>query len=318
MRVSRLAPLLALTLVFWGLIPCAASSFFDGEFLEENWEVTLTMVGNGGAATVVTEPAGGVPGAYRQFRIWVNPFAPGSDEARVFVLHRRIGSVYDPGIEGRIDFVDYAEDAILFCGSGQGQTTGPCLWQDGNVYFIGFPIGTPSSWTHLELTGQAEEDFVLVDPSRPEGFDPSVHPDFSSDGSPIEIGFWRGKGTWGAIYNTLAGLDNWRVSINGAADVEEADLATPATWIGCQPNPCSGVGSIRFRIGDAGPIALNIFDASGRRVGGTHCRHCGRGRHVLPLTAIDDGGSPLPSGVYLVRLDTPVASATTRMIVRHP
>ena len=74
------------------------------------------------------------------------------------------------------------------------------------------------------------------------------------------------------------------------------------------PNPVASSATLRFTLPEAGDIALRVYDLLGRVVAevasGTH----EAGAHTATFDA-----SALPSGVYLVRLQTPRGAVTQRL-----
>jgi hypothetical protein len=69
------------------------------------------------------------------------------------------------------------------------------------------------------------------------------------------------------------------------------------------PNPFNPRTEIGFELGESASVTLLVLDAAGRRVrtlieGEVRAR----GRHAASWDGLDDGGRPLPSGVYFYRL----------------
>ncbi len=76
------------------------------------------------------------------------------------------------------------------------------------------------------------------------------------------------------------------------------EFALEAAW----PNPFNASVHIPFALGQAGtPVQLTIHDLSGRTVR-TLTGPAAAGRHVFRWDGRDDGGEPVGSGAYLVRL----------------
>ena len=78
------------------------------------------------------------------------------------------------------------------------------------------------------------------------------------------------------------------------------------------PNPFREVATTAFAIDRPGPVTLSVFDVRGRMVArladGPHLA----GRHVVRFD-----GSALPSGTYLLRLDTPAGPHTQPITLVH-
>jgi len=76
------------------------------------------------------------------------------------------------------------------------------------------------------------------------------------------------------------------------------------------PNPVSATTRIDFAVPTAGPVALEVFDAVGRRVA-----VLAEGPHAPGTYTVTFDTGTLPSGVYLYRLTTPDGALTRRMAV---
>jgi hypothetical protein len=79
------------------------------------------------------------------------------------------------------------------------------------------------------------------------------------------------------------------------------------------PNPFGTSTSIQWS-GLRGPVSLQIFDAGGRLIRTLHTAAKSSERSVL-WDARDENDQPVASGIYFVRLATPVVNATRKMIL---
>jgi endonuclease/exonuclease/phosphatase family metal-dependent hydrolase len=78
------------------------------------------------------------------------------------------------------------------------------------------------------------------------------------------------------------------------------------------PNPPQQTGTtLRFDLAQAGDVQLDVFDVAGRRVARLAAAAFGRGTHAVRWDGRGDGGRPLGSGVYFVRLSAPDLSPQT-------
>jgi len=84
-------------------------------------------------------------------------------------------------------------------------------------------------------------------------------------------------------------------------------LATPA------PNPVSGTANIAFALEEAGPVTIHIYDVAGRKVA-TVLENAGRAAGWNQATL---DSSRLPSGVYFLKMSTPVQSMSRKFVVTH-
>jgi hypothetical protein len=78
------------------------------------------------------------------------------------------------------------------------------------------------------------------------------------------------------------------------------------------PNPFRPRTSLRFELGAATQVRIEVMDVLGRRVWLREAA-LGAGRHAIDWKAIGADGVPLPSGTYFWRLVTPDGSATRKM-----
>ena len=95
----------------------------------------------------------------------------------------------------------------------------------------------------------------------------------------------------------------------GLSSPNSADAAR--LWLGgARPNPTASASLIEFSLLHAGSARLEAFDVLGRRVAVLHDGPLPAGEHERTFDA-----SSLPAGVYVLRLQTETAVATTRVTV---
>lgn len=68
------------------------------------------------------------------------------------------------------------------------------------------------------------------------------------------------------------------------------------------PNPFDGSTRIRFELAEPARVSIAIYDLLGRKVRVLGDESLGPGEHVRTWNGLDDGGRPVPSGVYFCRL----------------
>jgi acid phosphatase type 7 len=71
----------------------------------------------------------------------------------------------------------------------------------------------------------------------------------------------------------------------------------------CKPNPFNPSTEIAFSLARRGTVRLGIFDLRGRRVRRLLDAELAAGTHHRDWNGRNDAGSPLPSGLYLIRLE---------------
>ncbi len=91
---------------------------------------------------------------------------------------------------------------------------------------------------------------------------------------------------------------------------EPAPAAPDFVLDGNHPNPFRGETTVRFRLAEAGPVRLRVFDVRGRAVRTLTDRPLSAGAHAVAFDARD-----LPSGTYVYRLDTRRGTASRPMML---
>lgn len=96
----------------------------------------------------------------------------------------------------------------------------------------------------------------------------------------------------------------------------EATTAPLGAWLGrANPNPVSGTTQIEYSLSTAGPIAVDIYDASGRRVRELFRGSQTLGGHMLPWDGRDDRGQEVPDGTYFLRLASDSGTSSQKVVV---
>lgn len=83
------------------------------------------------------------------------------------------------------------------------------------------------------------------------------------------------------------------------------------------PNPASSFALIPVTVSDAGEerVSLLVFDIAGRQVADLSAQVQSRGCHTVHWDLRDDGGAPVPGGIYYALLRAPDLSATRELVV---
>ncbi len=79
------------------------------------------------------------------------------------------------------------------------------------------------------------------------------------------------------------------------------------------PNPFNPKVDIAFEITETGPAVLRLYDLGGSRVATLAEGRFGKGAHRVAWRGISDDGISLPSGIYLLHLNTPDGEATRKL-----
>ena len=103
------------------------------------------------------------------------------------------------------------------------------------------------------------------------------------------------------------------------AGVEEAAVSILGSRIdGARPNPFNPRTEIDVRLsktGASGPVLVEVFDLTGRKVAGLFEGTLPAGMHTVTWTGRADSGQPAESGVYFVRLSTREGQASGKLIL---
>jgi hypothetical protein len=78
-------------------------------------------------------------------------------------------------------------------------------------------------------------------------------------------------------------------------------------------NPFSHQTQVQYQLGQAGPVRLSVYDVRGRRVRVLHDGIAASGDHEVTWRGEDDQGRALPSGMYVLRLESGRESASVRV-----
>ncbi len=125
-------------------------------------------------------------------------------------------------------------------------------------------------------------------------------------------GNWYGEEVWtlGDVENVIwhgvddlaLGMVDFDPSFFGSIELGAGDVARPLELHGVAPNPFNPRTEVRFTLGKASDVILEIHDARGRRVRTIRAGVLTAGRHELLFDGTGSRGEALPSGVYLYRL----------------
>ncbi len=130
-----------------------------------------------------------------------------------------------------------------------------------------------------------------------------------------ETGLIRFAYSGGDGERQIVGYATARVEFPSSA--ERVEHETPEDF-GLQapyPNPFNGVTEVRFSLARPGRASLCVVDVRGRVVRWLGSGRWAAGPHALRWDGRDDRGEPLPSGVYLVRLEAGGQVATRKVVL---
>ena len=188
-----------------------------------------------------------------------------------------------------------------------------------NRYNTGLAATGTAVVTHRYTLGGALGDGAMVMNANPAASWNTILGSFSWEDllSPPDSPVGDRQAEW--LDKILAGVlpDSVR-SIANPTDVPERTAGLPRATVLHQnaPNPFNPTTTIRFDLARPGPVKLEIFDVSGRRVRTLVDGPLQPGwNHRVTWNGLDDNGTRVASGIYLYRLRTADRSSTRKMIV---
>jgi len=111
----------------------------------------------------------------------------------------------------------------------------------------------------------------------------------------------------GKLFGSISPVRTVRVvSATAVPGAGAADFALESV----RPNPAVGTFTVSFVLPEAGPVKLEVFDVSGRRVLARDLAAQGAGPQQVTLGA----GRTLSPGIYVVRLSQAGRAASTRVV----
>ena len=187
--------------------------FEDGDFQPAGW-IVLPIVGSNPIRPEHSEEridSGGNPGAFRKMVFGI-PQGTGSG----YVAYLSLSSTFDPGAQGAVYVIDYAEDctSLLRNGSGAMFTESDLVIEQGGRTYLSdviTPICVQPTWRGVASRSSLRaQDFRLFDgPACGAG---EACPDFSASGLPMRFGYLRT--VFGVPGDSIThGIDNWKVTV---------------------------------------------------------------------------------------------------------
>lgn len=98
-------------------------------------------------------------------------------------------------------------------------------------------------------------------------------------------------------------------------DERDKGLPTKYKLMAPYPNPFNALTNIVFDAPIRAPIALAIFDVSGRRVRVLAVETVEPGTHTIHWNGRDDSGRALASGIYFCRFETPWGGEVKKLVL---
>jgi len=176
----------------------------------------------------------------------------------------------------------------------------------GNIILILKFVGSPGN--HLYKLWYAK----LGEATQPGAeFNPVTIEDFDSDGKK----------------DLLVPMDRYTPSIyyalsyilrkDGTSGIEsfQRDHLPSEEYIKSYPVPFNSVSSIRFAVQDENSIKITVYNSLGKEIETQLEKNLSPGEYNIQWEARDEYGSPLPSGIYFISLQTNEVLKTTKTIL---
>ncbi len=125
---------------------------------------------------------------------------------------------------------------------------------------------------------------------------------------------WTGDG-W---LDVLIGVSDGLVHLFQGQDLSAVPpVATVCELAAPWPNPFNPRVTVTFTLTESRPVKLAVFDLAGRQVASLAERTFAAGTNHVTWDGQDPRGRALPSGLYLVHLETPGFSAARKLILQR-
>ena len=285
-------------------IPCFGLTQADGNAIKTALQSGTVNVTMGFSASV---KAGG-DAAGRPLMFSPNPFVSGSSVSH-WDVSLTPNALMEPAITGSLhNVVDLTYSAFKDLGWAPAGT--PVTLQDFAAE--GREDGIALRWRFAD---PAEAGSITVEraPAAPGPWSP-VPVDVRREGAALaaldatveagETYYYRLRVTDRAGETAVLGL----VSAQRlAATAGSLTLGTPA------PNPTRGETSVAFRLPASGNVRLSVHDVGGREVRTLLQGRTTAGAHVQQWDGRSDRGTPVPAGVYFIRMQTASGVRTQRV-----
>jgi hypothetical protein len=171
---------------------------------------------------------------------------------------------------------------------------------DGNTAIVGGPSDDGSAgatWEYTRSRGVwSQQGSKRVGAGAAGGAGQGGAVSLSADGNSAIVGGASDGGGAGAA---------WVFIDPATLSVDPSGIAPPAgvALAPVNPNPASGVVTLRFTLPHAASVSLAIFDPAGRRVRELASGMASEGEHAFKWDQRDETGRVTSAGVYLARLE---------------
>jgi flagellar hook assembly protein FlgD len=81
------------------------------------------------------------------------------------------------------------------------------------------------------------------------------------------------------------------------------------------PNPFNPTTTLKYEMGSAGPVSIDVFDVNGRKIRSLYNGIQIPGQHEIRWNAKDDRGRSMSSGVYLFKVNVNGKTHTAKTLL---
>lgn len=205
----RLYCLTSLSLFIFSSQSYADIKTFEAADFPVAW--TTDNMQSGGTYSVTAVATGGNPGSFLNINLIVN----GGFQAVTTFSYLPI-FIHNPSTQGVINSIDYAFDTKRGASPaiGNAQAYGIGLKQNG-IHYYTYYADSITTWQPIAETGILASDFFVDGGDYESALVLGLEtPDFSSSGSEITFGYWRGNSTTYSNSYAEGYMDNYNVSID--------------------------------------------------------------------------------------------------------
>jgi hypothetical protein len=111
---------------------------------------------------------------------------------------------------------------------------------------------------------------------------------------------------WGDIRTPERGINIWASVTDAATGVRISETAVPAgiSLAANYPNPFNPATTLSYELARPAKVSLDVFDGKGRKVRTIEDGFAHAGRHESRWDGRNDAGLPVPSGMYVFKLES--------------
>ncbi len=107
------------------------------------------------------------------------------------------------------------------------------------------------------------------------------------------------------------------MSYNGPLAIAGEIVLQPDEFIihRAYPNPFNPTTTLKYEMGSAGPVSIDVLDVSGRKIRSLYNGIQSPGQHEIRWDARDDRGRSMSSGVYLFKVNVNGKQQTAKTLL---